>query len=401
MDYSDPSKELAALLDRLPAVQAIGIAGPELGDPSLTNSERDLGTAGLAAGEIVLGIGVGAELAPAVLAAAEQAGVAAVILRAPVDRNQFRLAAKLGVELHELPRTVSWHALHQHLLGRLNPAVVHAGDELADLAQTIATLTGGPVTIEDSTSARVLAYSRSSDEIDELRRLSILGRSGPPEYLALLREWGVYDRLARSEEVVEIAEHQASGIRRRLAVGVFASDRQLATIWVQQGSSDLGPHAKQALLGAARLTAQLLVRSDRPRPAGRAEPGELASILAGRPGGHRLGRAAARACAVAVIEPGPTGEDPAASRRQLEELTTVVTVHAAAFRRNALVEQLAGRVYLLLPSLSSTGQAIAMLSDLIAAARRHLDPQARVVLGTLVGSIAEAPRSSRAAEAAL
>src|SRR6185437_11122808 len=155
------------------------------------------------------------------------------------------------------PDSVSWRQLHAALTARLDRSRP-AGDELADLAQTIATLTGGLVTIED-TAARVLAYSRSSDEVDELRRLSILGRSGPAGYLALLREWGVYDRLATPEEVVEIAEHPATGMRRRLAIGVFAGERQLGTIWVQQGSTEFGPHARQALLGAARLTAEQLI----------------------------------------------------------------------------------------------------------------------------------------------
>ena len=158
----------------------------------------------------------------------------------------------------------------------------------------------------------MLAYSRSSDEVDELRRLSILGRSGPPDYLALLREWGVYDRLARSEEVIEIAEHPPSGVRRRLAVGVFAGRRQLGTIWVQQGSTEFGPHAKQALLGAARLTAPYLLGTDdrraQHRP-GRPQARCRTARDPGRPAGQRLGSSSAvrpdRPCAVAVFVPGP------------------------------------------------------------------------------------------------
>ena len=87
------------------------------------------------------------------------------------------------------------------------------------LAQTVSTLTRGMVSIEDE-HARVLAYSASDDAADELRRLSILGRAGPPDYLERLRGWGVYDRLRRSDAVVEVPADAALGLRRRLAVSM-------------------------------------------------------------------------------------------------------------------------------------------------------------------------------------
>ncbi|MDQ1739633.1 MAG: hypothetical protein QOE53_1285, partial [Pseudonocardiales bacterium] len=257
-----------ALLDRFPSATAVAVADPQ--DPG----------APLAAGELVLGLGIGPAGAAELLASARAGGAAAVLLRRPpaTEQNEQaeleRLAAAEQVQLDWLDARYGWNELHRQLLNRLAPAI-RADDELAELAQTIATLTGGLVTIED-TSSRVLAYSRSTDEVDELRRLSILGRSGPAQYLALLREWGVYDRLASSEEVVEIAEHPESGVRRRLAVGVFAGERQLATIWLQQGSGDFEPHAEQALLGAARITAAQLVSRGR-RPAGAQDA--LASLL--------------------------------------------------------------------------------------------------------------------------
>ena len=242
-----------------------------------------------------------------------------MLLRRRPDRAAERAAveqraAAERVRLEWLAAGHGWNELHRQLVHRLTPPAIRADDELAELAQTIATLTGGLVTIED-TSARVLAYSRSSDEVDELRRLSILGRSGPAQYLALLREWGVYDRLSSSEEVVEIAEHPESGVRRRLAVGVFAGERQLATIWLQQGSGDFEPHAEQALLGAARITAAQLVSRGRPAGSGT----ELAALLGTGPDHRRsaaapavparLGRAARQPCAVAVAELGPQPRD--------------------------------------------------------------------------------------------
>src|SRR5699024_12578780 len=82
------------------------------------------------------------------------------------------------------------------------------------LAETVAELTQGSVTIEDPV-ARVLAYSRSSDEADELRRQTILGLQGPEPYLALLREWGVYRRIRGGDEGGRIEERDAARVRAR------------------------------------------------------------------------------------------------------------------------------------------------------------------------------------------
>jgi DNA-binding PucR family transcriptional regulator len=393
----DAGAAAIALLQRFPAATAIAVADPQ--DPG----------APLAAGDLVLGVGISPAEAGQLMASARAGGAAAVLLRRPATSDEQaaveRVAAAEQVRLDWLEAGHGWNELHRQLLNRLAPPAIRADDELAELAQTIATLTGGLVTIED-TSARVLAYSRSTDEVDELRRLSILGRSGPSQYLALLREWGVYDRLASSEEVVEIAEHPASGVRRRLAVGVFAGDRQLATIWLQQGSGEFEPHAEQALLGAARITAAQLVSRGR-QPAG--SGAELTGLLNADPdapaGSHllpaRLGRAAQQPCAVAVAELGPEPRDGATAGSQLDELAAILTVHAAAYRRAALVEQLAGRVYLLLPALDNVTGATAMLRQAMTAVRRHLDPEARAAIGPVVDSALAAARSRRGAELAL
>ncbi len=402
MASTEPSTSAlaAALLDRVPATTAVAVADPA--DPG----------APLAAGDLVLGVGIGPEAAAELLASAAAAGAAAVLLRAPTGAAEQaaraaveQRAAAEQVRLEWLAAGHGWNELHRQLTQRLTPPAIRADDELAELAQTIATLTGGLVTIED-TSARVLAYSRSSDEVDELRRLSILGRSGPAQYLALLRDWGVYDRLSSSEEVVEIAEHPESGVRRRLAVGVFAGERQLATIWLQQGSGEFEPHAEQALLGAARITATQLVSRGRSVTTGTGlaallgmSPATNSSTAAAVPA--RLGRAAGQPCAVAVAELGSQPRDQATAAAQLDELAAIVTVHAAAYRRGTLVEQLDGRVWALLPALDNVRSATTMLRRAMAAARRHLDPAARAAIGPMVDSVPAAPESRRGAELAL
>ena len=53
------------------------------------------------------------------------------------------------------------------------------------------------ISIEDDQS-HVLAYSASNEEADELRRLTILGRAGPPEHLEWIGQWGIFDALQAS-----------------------------------------------------------------------------------------------------------------------------------------------------------------------------------------------------------
>jgi DNA-binding PucR family transcriptional regulator len=350
-------------------------------------------------GAIVLAV---ARPAQAVRVAGER-GAAAVVVRPRTVAQRREVAAAAGaagVTLLELADGHGWSEVHAELVAALTRPSTSSGDELSVLAHTVATLTRGLVTIEDM-QARVLAYSASTDEVDELRRLSILGRSGPPAYLALLREWGVYDQLAVPDEVVEIAEHPESGVRRRLAVGVFAGRRQLGTIWVQQGAEEFPPHARQALLGAARLAAVELTAT-RGRSAARADDA-LGALLSGRdamlPGLNA--RTAQKACAVAVFALRRAGDDPAERLLRLDALAGVVRVHAAALRASALLTELDGRVYLLLPDLPAAGDARPMLQAVTATVRRHLGEPVQAAIGPVVDGVAAAASSRRGADEAL
>src|SRR5205085_3747855 len=97
--------------------------------------------------------------------------------------------------------------------------VDRSGTEPFGLAQSVADRIHRMVSIEDAQS-HVLAYSASNDEADELRRLSILGRAGPPEHLEWIGQWGIFDALRASDEVVRVAERPELGLRPRLAIGI-------------------------------------------------------------------------------------------------------------------------------------------------------------------------------------
>ena len=128
--------------------------------------------------------------------------------------------------------------------------------DLFGLAQSIADRTHGMVSIEDAQS-HVLAYSASNDEADELRRLSILGRAGPPEHLAWIGQCGHLRRAARQRR----GGPRRRAARTRPAAAPRGRDspardrtdgarpRFAGTIWVQQGSRPLADDADEVLRG--------------------------------------------------------------------------------------------------------------------------------------------------------
>ena len=134
-------------------------------------------------------------------------------------------------------------------------------NDLYGLAQTVAALTGGLVSIEDERS-QLLAYSATDGAADELRMLSILGRAGPADYLRRLRERGVFDRL-RTDAVPSRCPPTSSSAGAagwswtsdRWAAGTVRGPRRgssLGTIWIQEGGRPLDPDAGSVLEGPPR-----------------------------------------------------------------------------------------------------------------------------------------------------
>src|ERR1700751_1895144 len=113
------------------------------------------------------------------------------------------------------------HVLEHHLPSLGDPADPRndSGTDLFGLAQSLADRIHGMVSIEDEQS-HVLAYSSSNDEADDLRRLSILGRAGPPEHFKWNGPWGVFDALRSGDDVVRGAQSPELGLRPRMAVGI-------------------------------------------------------------------------------------------------------------------------------------------------------------------------------------
>src|ERR1700742_2194778 len=196
---------------------------------------------------------------------------AAIFVKEPSPAAVKRAVA-LGIAIVAVEPRARWELLYK----LVNHAFEHHGDrgdpqcdsgtDLFGLAQSIADRPRGMISIEDADS-HMLAYSASSDEADELRRLTILGRAGPPEHLEWIGQWGIFDALRASGDVVRVAERPELGLRPRLAAGIHLpptdSRRRpgfAGTIWLQQGSAPLADDVEDILRGGAVLAARIMSR---------------------------------------------------------------------------------------------------------------------------------------------
>lgn len=260
--------------------------------------------------------------------------------------------------------------------------------DLFGLAQSIADRTHGMVSIEDQTS-HVLAYSASNDEADELRRLSILGRAGPPEHLQWIGQWGIFDALRSSDEVVRVAERPELGLRPRLAVGIRqpnADSRRApqfsGTIWVQQGSRPLAEDAEQILRGAAVLAARVMARLAAAPSTHTVQVQELLGLR------DTEVDIAALARELAIAEDGRAaliGFDTAAPAPRLAD---VLALSASAFRSDAQVAAHGSRVYVLFPSTTRMASVTSWIRGTITALHNELGLQLWSVIAAPVTGLA-------------
>ncbi|WP_433279685.1 PucR family transcriptional regulator [Pseudonocardia xinjiangensis] len=375
------------------------------------------------AGQLVLVIGARGRDAVPIVRSLARGRAAAVAVKAGDAVDELRAAAAAaGVPLLVVRHDVRWERLEslaRDVLDGGGGTTEDGPGDLFSLAQTVSLLTNGIVSIED-TASRVLAYSRSDSDaaqVDELRRLSILGWQGPPDYLRMLRDWGVFDRLRGGEEVVEVDEHADLGVRRRLAVGIHAGQRQLGTIWVQEGASPFAERAADVLLGAARVAAGHLVRRrSREAPGARWSRDLVAGLLDGRTNAGLVAgvfgldeQRPALVAAFAVRDRGPlpAGDravDRATHELSLAELTDVVSVHAATYRRAALTASHGARVYAVLPDvpLDVTEPALlAMCTEVAAMTLRRTGVRVQAGVGSAVAGLAGAAASRREADRVL
>ncbi|MEU3013661.1 PucR family transcriptional regulator [Nocardia asteroides] len=311
----------------------------------------------------------------------------------PAVRAAARAAGIALVHVHRQARWDQVFGLVRRMLARSPGQRAAAGEhdllapdtDLFGLAQVVARETGGMVSIEDPHS-HVLAYSASDAAADRLRIQSILGREGPADYLRILREWGVFDRVRRSDEVVDVPEHPELDIRRRLVVGIRRGDpaRMLGTIWLQQGDRPLRPDAAQVLRGASAVAARIIAR-------GLDAPSTEALLVRRLFGAHGDGVDVPSVAAAlnlpttgpaAVIGFARVGPDPGPVPS-----SGLIRLHASAFREDSVTEAIGDRVYVLLPSYHSERAVGSWARELVAQLEQARGLLVRAAVAAPVGGL--------------
>lgn len=407
---------LRQVLDNLgPAVGQI-IAAPKgldvpVGDPVIYDP---LERSAIDRDAIVLAVGTPAEgqSARRLIADAVAAGAAVVVFKLHNQPSGVAQDAEsAGLTLLAVPDEMSWAHLYS-LLTRAMPvpdeggavpgiAGVPLGDLFA-LANAIAAMVGGAVTIED-TKARVLAYSTlEGQEIDEPRQRSILGRQVPdtPGVRALYRAlWGG-ERVQRFESVDDLDAYP------RLAAPVRVAGEPLGSIWVVEGRTPLGKGPEQALAEAARVAALHMIHVRASRDIERRMRGDLLrSLLEGRGSPDstlsRIGIDPREGLVVIAFELQTA--EPLQEDLHRERLVDLVALYCEAFRRKAASVSIGRTVYALLPMPESMSEErlAALAHEIVEHAESTLRTPLLAAIGSAVAGAHQIPHARAEADRVL
>ena len=372
----------------------------------------------MAAGDVVLAVGIVASRFEAVdlvrRAGAEMAAAVVVKIAGSPSSELVDAADGAGVALLGAPVEAAWGQLHTLL--RTTTATAgqppergpggHPMGDLFALANALAGMLGGAVTIEDPRS-NVLAYS-SGGSIDEGRRETILGRRVPDRWMRRLTDDGTFRRLYGSDEVVRI-DYSDEGLQPRLAVAVRAGGELLGSIWVQELDREFGPDQEAALRDAGRIAALHLLRHRAGADLERARRAELLrSAIDGRASPEVLASAldvptATPATVIAfelVVDPEAALSDVAALA---ERAVNLVDLYCRSFRRVAVPVAIGRLVYVLVPHVqgATRDRLPAFAADLAARVGEALRLHIRAAIGATGESLSAVGESREEADRVL
>ncbi|MFT4044471.1 MAG: helix-turn-helix domain-containing protein [Gordonia sp. (in: high G+C Gram-positive bacteria)] len=321
----------------------------------------------------------------------------AIMVKSPghalIDRLADHGIATISVDPH-----ARWERIYNLVVGVLDAArttapgadSIRSGSigDLFDLAGEVARRTRGLVSIEDDRS-HVLAYSSAGDEADELRRLSILGREGPPAMLAWLHKWGVMNALRATDDVVAVEERASLGLRPRLAVAIrtpadgVGIGEFLGTVWLQRGSEPFTDDAADVLLGAAAVAARIITRR---RTAGTGHD-ELVRRLLGARGNHvdvddiggQLGISPNAQVLTAAFGGLASTTSQVAAPVPDPRVVSALTLRASALRPLSVTTTLGSRAYVVVPGATLT-DTVEWASGALDDTRRQFGVDARAVI---------------------
>jgi len=363
--------DLEALLESLGGDVVELVAAPRglevaVGEPVIYDQGEH---SAIAPGVVVLAVAVrpGTPEAAKLLVDAERAEASAVVFKRGTDPSGLSQAAvSAGVAVLSVPEEMTWTQLHAFLLNaRRFSAQVDGGGGIAGvpigdlfaLANAIAGMVGGAVTIEDP-ARRVLAFSTLGDQpIDAARRRSILGRQVPDSqgmrklYRRVLETDGVMTADQQMlRDVLEGGLDEVEDLDPRSAVAIRAGGRMIGSIWVDHPITPLDGEALHALTEAARIAAPHVIQARAARDVERRIRGEmLLAVLEGRASTEenatRLGfSATARFAVLAFSAAAREGVD----QFERERLVDLVGVYCEALHGPSGAISIGENVYALL-----------------------------------------------------
>ncbi|MFF3460144.1 PucR family transcriptional regulator [Streptomyces sp. NPDC002730] len=341
------------------------------------------------------------------LPALGEAGIAAIALKTRGSRTGplIEAATAAGIAVVDVSDEFPWRHVDALLAaatgdvrnGAPGFSSADAVGDLFALANAVAAMVGGAITIEDP-QQRILAYSNLPGQpIDDVRREVILGRQVPDRYLQ------AYRHLYRAQGVVRFG----CAPLPRIAVAVRAGADLLGSIWAVGSSGEtFGPEAERALAEAAASAALHLLRVRRATDLERRARSELLrSLLAGEPVSPtaRLGIERGSMTVLAFELPSLPGTSVDVDIVGLQVADLVAACAETTARASSCVFE-GGIVYALLPLPDESPEAsgaTTLAKTVLTRAEESLRIRLRVGIGSAVAPFADVPRSRQEADRVL
>jgi hypothetical protein len=309
---------------------------------------------------------------------------AVVVKRRDADASEMVSAASTkGLVILAVADELPWQQLDALILSVIGAQGLEAlsatgsGGELFAIANAVASVIGGSVSIE-GIDRRVLAYSSVPNQrIDSLRQRGILDRRVPD----MERNLGQYRSVLAAEGVVRFPE--APDEFARSAIAIRAGARPLGTIWAIEELGDMAGDGDRVLRDAARLAALHLLRGRSPSLMelevkeatmkaaldGSLEPDEVA---------YRLGLGGGASLALVGFAAAP---DSKGTLPLITHIGNAITRYVAAFRPDAAIATTSRAVYVLLPS-GGLAEPDLLAGGALSAVRQVFDDGMRAAIST-------------------
>jgi hypothetical protein len=312
---------------------------------------------------LAIGMSLAEEHLPARLQELKEAGYVALVYKShgASDANLRHAARSIGIALFRASDSVPWNQLTEIIdaaiipHGEFSRTIVNiCPGDLFELANAVASLSGGAVAIADPEQI-LLAYSTLPEHpIDDTRRKSIL-RLHVPRTEQNDRD---YRRVHASRGVVSVAPGERS--LTRSAVAIRAGSVLLGSLWLINADGRNSADTERVLLEAANVAALHILHRRTNHDSDRARRIDLVKPLLFEPdraefAAVQLGISADRVRIAAVTADGHTGNAPDTLQSSLLLFDTVQTA-CAVWLPTAVCGLADHIVYIVLPQASTSSE---------------------------------------------